>query len=865
MRHTRKNPINRLSGCLLAACLLLMWTGTVIPATVEPSPDVVLRQREANQDPFQGEVHLGAVATLVYPAYLIRVDREHYPRLIDLAGALDMPGREAYRVVLRSYTDSSGLAADNREISAQRADALKELLADHPHMGLEASRITVEAYGDANPVADNDTAEGRAENRRVEIHVFGQVVEDSSAVAAKPGDLPEKAEAREIPALAGQPDRPMGFHDASEPPRRSPAQALADQEARHKGTAAEVELGNVLTVDFPAYAMEPDFRYHSPVRELADALNVPQRQAYRVVVIGYTDSSGSPDDNLAISRRRAESLKDLLTDPSREGIDPKRVSVEGLGAADPVAPNDSPEGREKNRRVEVHVYGRPGAPVPASGHRTEDRAEGSTGPKRVNLSLPDAIGFSLKGNRDIHVASFVPMQIQEDLADAETAYDTALFAEGTQRHGSDLEASVTDLIVEDETTLRAGVKKPLKTGGNMSLYLGWDYFDDDNDGSGRINNHKFAPTVELRQPLLKNIGSQSEQATIQIANQNVSISDEEFRLTVMDTATSVAKSYWQLYMFEKWLDINQSNVEMADAVLVREDVRVSEGISKTLDVERARSLREGRYGFLLRSQERYRVAMDQLKQLLNWENLNIDSSVVIVPEQEPATQPVGVELQDILVVALENRPEIQSARHVVEIGKIREDLALHERLPKLDAFARYSLDNYDDDFGSATESLAFRESNSWALGLNFEYPIGNRSAKARARKQAFKLQQAVADVERVADQIKRDVRRVMYAIDLAKDEINSMFMAEQAAVKVVEGENARFDLGQVTNEELLRAQELLATARRNTVRSIVDFNIALAELDRAKGVLPYGLTIENSRSDVSPVNLSGRKPVAVQP
>jgi hypothetical protein len=55
-----------------------------------------------------------------------------------------------------------------------------------------------------------------------------------------------------------------------------------------------------------------------------------------------------------------------------------------------------------------------------------------------------------------------------------------------------------------------------------------------------------------------------------------------------------------------------------------------------------------------------------------------------------------------------------------------------------------------------------------------------------------------------------DVKQVALAISYANGEIDSTQMAMQAAEKVVAGEFARFDIGQTTNEELLRAQDLLA-------------------------------------------------------
>jgi OOP family OmpA-OmpF porin len=65
---------------------------------------------------------------------------------------------------------------------------------------------------------------------------------------------------------------------------------------------------------------------------------------------GYADSTGNEAYNIDLSERRAKAVRDYLVS---KGIDPERLSTKGFGYADPVASNDSKEGRAKNRRVEV--------------------------------------------------------------------------------------------------------------------------------------------------------------------------------------------------------------------------------------------------------------------------------------------------------------------------------------------------------------------------------------------------------------------------------------------------------------------------------------------------------------------------------
>jgi len=67
---------------------------------------------------------------------------------------------------------------------------------------------------------------------------------------------------------------------------------------------------------------------------------------------GHTDSVGSPQYNQALSERRAVSVAQYLT---TRGVDSRRLLVVGFGQTQPIAPNDTEQGRAMNRRVEIRI------------------------------------------------------------------------------------------------------------------------------------------------------------------------------------------------------------------------------------------------------------------------------------------------------------------------------------------------------------------------------------------------------------------------------------------------------------------------------------------------------------------------------
>lgn len=100
---------------------------------------------------------------------------------------------------------------------------------------------------------------------------------------------------------------------------------------------------------FPSGMAELASGDYPSLATLADWLDAHPDAA--IVLVGHSDSSGSLDANTALSRKRAEAIRTELT--ARFGIDPLRISADGIGPLSPRASNETEEGRTKNRRVEV--------------------------------------------------------------------------------------------------------------------------------------------------------------------------------------------------------------------------------------------------------------------------------------------------------------------------------------------------------------------------------------------------------------------------------------------------------------------------------------------------------------------------------
>jgi len=95
-------------------------------------------------------------------------------------------------------------------------------------------------------------------------------------------------------------------------------------------------------------AIQPQFR--TTLDEVSSTLS--QFPKTMIDVMGHTDSDGAEAYNQTLSERRAKSVADYLTS---HGVQPVRIATRGYGEMQPIASNETPEGKAQNRRVEIKI------------------------------------------------------------------------------------------------------------------------------------------------------------------------------------------------------------------------------------------------------------------------------------------------------------------------------------------------------------------------------------------------------------------------------------------------------------------------------------------------------------------------------
>jgi len=238
-----------------------------------------------------------------------------------------LSAKEALDNAERMHKDDPG---SNRErgyayIAQRRAQLAQEY-------GELARLQREQQQAEQNYVATQDRLR-RAAEKRVEASQ-GQLAEQRGKIASTQAELAEEKQAR---TKAEQ--------------RASAALASLQQVAQVK----EESRGTVITLDgavlFVSGKAELLPIAQQKLNDVAEALKQTEDEQ-SIKIEGYTDSRGSDETNLKLSQQRAEAVRAYLVN---RGVKAARISAEGKGEQNPIATNDTAEGRANNRRVEIIV------------------------------------------------------------------------------------------------------------------------------------------------------------------------------------------------------------------------------------------------------------------------------------------------------------------------------------------------------------------------------------------------------------------------------------------------------------------------------------------------------------------------------
>lgn len=234
-----------------------------------------------------------------------------------------------------------------------------------------------EAVHDKDPQSDAERSYAYVAQRRAELALAlgenARAKQQADAAAAQYSDLQDKLRTSAVAKLGAERSQvnQLGSQLAQTQAGLSAAEARAARAMESLNKIAQVKeeaRGMVITLSGQVLFVTGKSELLPSARDQLDQVAAAlkdQAEMKPMVVEGYTDSVGSDATNQKLSKDRAEAVRAYLVS---KGVPSEKITAVGKGEANPVASNDTPEGRANNRRVEIVVAGgSQSAPVSSSG------------------------------------------------------------------------------------------------------------------------------------------------------------------------------------------------------------------------------------------------------------------------------------------------------------------------------------------------------------------------------------------------------------------------------------------------------------------------------------------------------------------
>ncbi len=470
--------------------------------------------------------------------------------------------------------------------------------------------------------------------------------------------------------------------------------------------------------------------------------------------------------------------------------------------------------------------------------------------------------LALQHSNNIKIAKRDPLIRETAVQEADSSFDWVRYLDTAWNDtsapiGNSLTAGGTATrLNENVFTGTGGLRRLTRYGGilDVSQRFGWQdsnslFLVPDDQATSQF-------TISYTHPLLRGSGFAYNNSLVFLAQLDSKVAQQEFLAVLQDELLEITRNYWALYLERATLSHQMRLFLKTQEIYQALEARQGIDTQRTQLITAASAL-ENRRADLIRARTAVTNAETRLRGLINAPELANTDVAELVPVELPVATAYPVDFQTEIQTALQYRPEVLAAIRQVKAGSTRLGVAQHELLPTLNLVTQTFANGLrgNSDFGGSFVDQFATGRPSYSVGLQYEFPIGNRLARARVCRRQHELDQ-------LEDEYARALEAVQTEVDIAVRELRTSYLeilAKSRALAAAEAEattieqrwirmiDGRGSAG-LNLESLLRAQERVTEAERDYVSSLLTYNLSMVNLKRANGTL---LQSENINADMA--------------
>lgn len=503
-----------------------------------------------------------------------------------------------------------------------------------------------------------------------------------------------------------------------------------------------------------------------------------------------------------------------------------------------------------------------------------------------NLSLDEAVQMALANSevmRDLGARVLTAPQ------GSPTIYDPALTAIGEEAALSAFDAQLTSGIFFDRderafnnpfigggansvsrnsASYQTQVAKTAATGSQFSLRNIVDYSRADIPSNLFQSTYDVVYEAEVRHPLLKGGGLTFNRIAgpgaapgayngVVIARINTDIALADFEARVRDFLRDVYNTYWQLYFAYQDLDARRAGLEAARESWRTAKIQFESGSADAVD----KAVAEKQFhSFERQVQNALSGSGSQIGILTAERNLRLLLGVqmndgrLIRPSDEPTRAETVFDWHESLDLGLTRRVELRRQQWNIKSDEYQLLAARNQLLPQLDVVGLYRWRGFGDDLlgrqndpsgvGSAYDNLLGGDLQGWQMGLQFSTPIGNRIGHVAVRSAELALARDRALYREQQKYLIKDLSDSFAELSRAYEVTRTNANELTASIDQAYLRQERYNAGTEILQFLVQAQSDVANTRSALIASLVDYNLAIADIHYSRGTFLDYLGVE---------------------
>ena len=482
----------------------------------------------------------------------------------------------------------------------------------------------------------------------------------------------------------------------------------------------------------------------------------------------------------------------------------------------------------------------------------------SSGTQR-ELRLEEAVSLALEKNLDIQVAKLEPQSVDFLVAGFRNQFMPVLASTVGQR----------DLFQLPTRTINGGTRvNQATTTYNASIAQEVPYFG----GSYNVawTNQRVASSDALAtrnplyttglvasyvQPILRGFKLDNLRQQLAINLVNREISEESARATVTQTVANVRNAYWDLVFAQSAVDVARRATELADKLVEDNQARVEVGTLAPLDIVQAQAEAATRRQNLAAAEATAQTAELALKRFLVSGTDDPLWRQTIRPVDLPSLAPPPADVEGAVRRALSERTDIMNARKGLDTSDINIRYFKNQSMPALDVTASYGAQGLGGpelvragsgidsqttgqiipgNYSQALALLRQLDYPNWNFNVTLSYPIFGSQATAQHARARLQRNQALTRIRALEVQIAAEVANAALTVQSNLKRVEAATAARELALKRLEAEQSKFDVGMTTNFFVVQAQRDLRDAQNTELRALADYRKSLVNFERAQ-------------------------------